>query len=316
MSNVVVPIITPDSFDFRAYMVQSEPHAKVLSADTWKDQLLEVVRGGGEVKGARLPWSKTHDNIRFRGGEVTLWQGINGHGKSQLLGQACLGFAAQNERVCIASFEMKPVSTLKRMLRQTAMNDHPSEKAVNDLMAWAKGRFWLYDQLGTVQPEMIYAVIRYCADKLKIKHVVIDSLMKCVRGEDDYNGQKDFVDMLTGLARDLDVHIHLVHHVRKGENEDKIPGKFDGKGSGAISDQVDQSLTVWRNKKKEAAVTKLLAANKPIDDETRSTPDAILACDKNRHGEWEGKVALWFHPQSLQYVGDKQCQPLDMMGRE
>lgn len=314
MSSVVVPILTPETIDFRAYMAESEPKAKVLSADTWANELLEAVRGGGEVKGARLPWSKTHDHLRFRGGEVTLWQGINGHGKSQLLGQACLGFAAQGERVCVASFEMKPVSTLKRMLRQSAMNDHPSEKAVNDLMTWAKGRFWLYDQLGTVKPEMIYAVARYCADKLKVKHVVIDSLMKCVRGEDDYNGQKDFVDTLTGLARDLDIHIHLVHHVRKGENEEKVPGKFDGKGSGAISDQVDQVLTVWRNKKKERTLEKFARQNAQPDEETKKQPDALLICDKNRHGEWEGTTALWYHPQSLQYTGDKQCRPLDMIG--
>lgn len=311
----VVPLITPDTFDFRAYMVATEPQVKVLGAESWRDQLLESVRGGNVLAGARLPWSKTHDHIRFRGGETTLWQGINGHGKSQLLGQACIGFAAQGEKCCVASFEMKPISTLKRMLRQTAMNDHPGEIAVKQLMDWAKDRFWLYDQMGTVRPEMIYAVIRYCADRLKIKHIVIDSLMKCVRGEDDYNGQKDFVDTLTTLARDCDLHIHLVHHVRKGENEERVPGKFDAKGSGAISDQVDQVLTVWRNKKKERTVEKLLREHQEIDEETRKTPDAVLMCDKNRHGEWEGRTALWYHPQSLQYTGDNRCMPLDMLGR-
>jgi len=314
MTNVV-PLITPDTFDFQAYMAEAEPRAKVLNANAWRDALIESVRAGGQLSGAKLPWSKTHDHLRFRGGEVTLWQGINGHGKSQLLGQATLGFASQGERVCVASFEMKPVSTLKRMLRQFAMNDRPGEAAVGKLMDWAKDRYWLYDQLGTVRPEMVYAVIRYCADQLRIKHIVIDSLMKCVRGEDDYNGQKDFVDMLTGLARDLDVHIHLVHHVRKGENEDKVPGKFDGKGSGAISDQVDQVLTVWRNKKKERTVEKLLRAGQVIDEEIKKSPDAMLICDKNRHGEWEGSVALWYHPQSLQYTGVSRCIPLDMVGQ-
>ncbi|GAB2912233.1 AAA family ATPase [Paralcaligenes ginsengisoli] len=310
----VVPLITPDSFNFREYMAATEPQVKVLPADAWRSQLLDAARGGHALQGARLPWTKTHDHIRFRGGEVTLWQGINGHGKSQLLGQACLGFASQGDPCCVASFEMKPISTLKRMLRQVAMNDQPGEQAVTQLMDWAHGRFWLYDQMGMVKPEMIYAVIRYCADRLKIKHIVIDSLMKCVRGEDDYNGQKNFVDVLAGLARDLDVHIHLVHHVRKSENEERVPGKFDAKGSGAISDQVDQVLTVWRNKKKEQAVEKLLRNNQLIDATTKDTPDAILLCDKNRHGEWEGRTALWYHPQSLQYTGDQRCIPLDMLG--
>lgn len=308
----IVPIITPDDFDFKAYMIETEPQAKVLSVDAWRDSLIKSVRDGDKITGAKLPWAKTHDHIRFRGGEVTLWQGINGHGKSQMLGQAAMWFAAQGERVCIASFEMRPTSTLKRMLRQFAMSGQPGETAVNMLMDWAQDKFWLYDQLGSVTPEMIYAVIRYCATKLKIKHIVIDSLMKCVRGEDDYNGQKDFIDMLTSLARDLDIHIHIVHHVRKGENEDKAPGKFDSKGSGAIADQVDQVLTVWRNKKKERTAERAHRNSEVVDDKTQNSPDALLICDKNRHGEWEGSVALWYHPASLQYTSDSRRVPLDI----
>lgn len=309
--NSVVPMITPDTFDFRAYMDESDPKAKVVSVNAWREALIERVSKGSEPVGAKLPWPKTHDNIRFRGGEVTLWQGINGHGKSQLLGQATLGFAAQGERVCVASFEMKPESTLYRLLRQFAMNGSPGEQAVMQMMDWAKDRYWLYDQLGTVKPEMIYAVLRYGADRLNIKHFVIDSLMKCVRGEDDYNGQKDFVDQITAIARDLDIHIHLVHHVRKGESEEKVPGKFDGKGSGAISDQVDQVLTVWRNKKKERAIERALRDGGLPDEDTKSGPDAMLICDKNRHGEWEGSTALWYHSPSLQYTSDKRCLPIN-----
>lgn len=314
MSNVH-KLLLPNDFNFREYMTDAEPQAKVLSPEAWREDLIASTKGGTQVHGARLPWGKTHDHLRFRMGEVTLWQGINGHGKSQLLGQATLAFAQQGEAVCNASFEMKPLSTLKRMLRQAGRNDTPSEAMANRLIDWLEGKYWLYDQQGQVKPDMMYAVIRYCAQKLKIKHIVIDSLMKCVRGEDDYNGQKDFVDMLTTLARDLGVHIHLVHHVRKGENEDKAPGKFDAKGSGAISDQVDQVLTVWRNKKKERTVERIQRTpGALIDDETQKQPDAVLICDKNRHGEWEGSVQLWYDPRSLQYTSDSRCIPLDMIG--
>lgn len=312
----VIQMITPDTFDWRKYADESEPAAKVLPAESWAEALAETTRGGQVLQGAMLPWSKTHDFLRFRGGEVTLWQGINGHGKSQMLGQAVLGFMAQGERACIASFEMKPLSTLRRMLRQVAKNDHPSEEMANRFTDWLRGRLWIYDQQGTVKPEMIQAVIRYCAQELSIKHVVIDSLMKCVRGEDDYNGQKDFVDVLTSLARDYSIHIHLVHHVRKGENEDKAPGKFDAKGTGAISDQVDQVLTVWRNKKKERAVEQAVRMGGQIPEDLKGHPDATLICDKNRHGEWEGTVGLWYHPQSLQYTSDSRCIPLDLMGEK
>lgn len=307
-------IIQSGDIDFQAYMAESEPQAKVLAAECWRDELARTIEQGDQITGAKLPWPKTHDLLRFRPGEVTLWQGINGHGKSELLGQACIGFATQGERVCIASFEMKPQSTLKRMLRQTAMNAHPSVQAVDRLIDWSRDRLWLYDQQGTVNPAMLYAVIRYCADRLKIRHMVIDSLMKCVRGEDDYNGQKDFVDMLCTLARDLGMHIHLVHHAKKGENEDQVPGKFAAKGSGAIVDQVDQMLTVWRNKKKERIAEAELRKDGELSADTMDTPDSLLICDKNRHGEWEGRIQLWRHAESLQFVGDKRRLPIDMIG--
>lgn len=308
------PLILNDDIDFSAYLAEAEPKSKIHKLDAWRHELIERIESGEQVLGAKLPWAKTHDYIRFRGGEVSLWQGINGHGKSQLLGQACLSFAQQNEPVCIASFEMKPVATIYRMLRQFAMNDRPSETAANKMIEWADQKFWLYDQLGTVNPAVLYGVIRYCANELGVKHFVVDSLMKCVRGEDDYNGQKNFVDTLTSIARDFDMHIHLVHHVRKGENEERLPGKFDAKGSGAISDQVDQVFTVWRNKKKERTVAALVAQRMEIDEETADKPDAIVACDKNRHGGWEGLVNLWYHFPSLQYTADKRRIPVNFWG--
>ncbi len=307
-------IISSADVDFEAYMAETEPQAKVLAAEAWRDELARAVEHGEQITGAKLPWAKTHDLLRFRAGEVTLWQGINGHGKSELLGQACIGFACQDERVCIASFEMKPQATLKRMLRQTAMNSHPSVQAVDRLINWSRDRLWLYDQQGTVKPAMLYAVARYCADRLKVRHLVIDSLMKCVRGEDDYNGQKDFVDMLCTLARDLGMHIHLVHHAKKGEDEDKVPGKFSAKGSGAIVDQVDQMLTVWRNKRKERTAEAELRVAGEVSADTLELPDAMLICDKNRHGEWEGRINLWRHADSLQFTSDKRRQPIDMIG--
>lgn len=307
-------IINSSDFDFRAYMAETEPQAKVLPALAWRDDLARSVENGDAITGAKLPWAKTHDLLRFRPGEVTLWQGINGHGKSELLGQACIGFASQAEPVCIASLEMKPQATLKRMLRQTAMNRTPGVQAVDRLIDWSRDRLWLYDQQGTVKPAMLYAVARYCADRLKVRHLVIDSLMKCVRGEDDYNGQKDFVDMLCTLARDLGMHIHLVHHAKKGEDEDKVPGKFSAKGSGAIVDQVDQMLTVWRNKKKERIAEADLRKNGELSADTLDMPDTVLICDKNRHGEWEGRITLWRHADSLQFTSDKRRRPIDMIG--
>lgn len=307
-------IFSSNDADFAAYYAESEPAAKVHSASTWAEQLAALSDNPNQITGAKLPWSRTHDHVRFRSGEVTLWAGINGSGKSQLLGNVVLGFAAQQERSCIASFEMTPLSTLARMRRQGAMCEAPARQFTDRFMRLLDGRMWLYDQQGQVDPRMLYAVIRYCARNLKIQHMVVDSLMKCIRGEDDRNGEKDFVNMLCTLAKEEGIHIHLVHHVRKGENEDKPPTKWDVKGSGSIVDQVDQLMIVWRNKAKERAIAAAAATGKQLDDDARDKPDALLCCEKNRNGEWEGRIPLWYHRESLQYTGDARCKPLNFLG--
>jgi twinkle protein len=164
---------------------------------------------------------------------------------------------------------------------------------------------WLYDQQGTVTTRQVCAVVRYCAKERGITHFFVDSLMKCVSGEDDYNGQKQFVDELTSIARDHGIHIHLVHHIRKPTDESHKPTKYDYKGSGAITDQVDNVISVWRNKAKE----KKRDEDKQVDEKE---PDALLICDKQRNGEWEGSIGLWFDRASMQYVGGPGDEPLLM----
>ena len=251
-----------------------------------------------EVGGDKLPWDRA-SGVTFRPGEVTLWMGINGHGKSAVTTQAALWLALQGRCSCIASFEMLPVMTIDRMLCQATGGDSPSFEVSLDFFAAMKGKVLIYDRRDQSNREMLYRVIRYTAIERGVNHFWIDSLMKCVRGEDDYNGQKDFVADLCALARETSIHIHLVHHVRKGEDEGKVPGKFDAKGTGAITDQVDNVITVWRNKKLERE----LAEGKGDPE----MPGFLLICDKNRNGGWEGRVPLWGDLASWHFRGTKQA---------
>jgi twinkle protein len=132
----------------------------------------------------------------------------------------------------------------------------------------------------------------------------VDNLMKCVAGEDDYNGQKAFVDELCAIARDHSMHIHLVHHIKKPPTDDHKPSKYDFKGSGAITDQPDNVIAVWRNKTKERQIQE-----KKIPAE--GAPDALLIVDKQRNGEgWEGHIGFWFHRPSQQFLAKPDSQPM------
>lgn len=285
--------LASDEIDFDAYMQDTEVEHKVKPASHWEDDLIDEFRdqGTGNVH-PRLPWGRLENRVALRPGEVSLWFGFNGHGKSLLLGQAVLSLGAQSERTCVASFEMRPRKTLARMARQFVDSAQPAPGQVREFTRWANGRIWLYDQTSTVEAEKVYAVIRYAADKLKITHFVVDNLTKCVKADDDYAGQKTVVDKLTALAQGLNIHIHLVHHARKGIDETRPPRKMDALGASAITNLVDNVFIVWRNKAKYEGAE--------VD---HRQPDAVLICDKQRHGTgWEGLTNLAYHSRSQQYL--------------
>ncbi len=304
-----------DGDDFAAYMADTEAHAKVIPAEAYREATVRALFESHSTVHPQLPWAKAH-GIAFRPGEVTLWIGTNGSGKSMLVGNATLGWMREGQRVCIGSFEMKPVKQLERYARQFSMGPEPTPEIVGEMLDWMAGHLWFYDQQGTVRPETVYKVCRYSADRLKAQHVILDSLMKIVRGEEDYDAQKNVVDELTAIARDTGLHIHLVHHVRKPSDHASMPSKFDAKGSGAITDQVDNVLIVWRNKPKED-LQALHDAGEHLTDPQRETlkkPDAILACEKQRNGDWEGRIGLWYHRGAQQYCGDERRVCIDFGG--
>lgn len=300
-------ILAPDDIDFDAYLKETDLGEKVRPASDYLDAIMHVLAPANDApQHPKLPFAGAW--VEFRPGEVTLWGGFNGSGKSMLQGQVMTGFAKDGHSGCIASLEMKPEKTLARIMRQEFNHLAPSRTQVSMMLKQTEGQLWIYDQQGQVKTDRMIAVIKHCAEKLKCQHIAVDSMMKCVRGTDDYNGQKDFVDALTVCARDYGVHIHLVVHLKKGEGDERMPTRMDISGTAAISDLVDNVLLVWRNKKKERDRD----AGKEVDD---SHPDTILICDKQRNGDWEGRVKLWYDKASLRF-SDNSHFPRRGLARE
>lgn len=308
--------LIPDDINFEEYLQATDAQARVKPAANWIPDIKAELADKTVKSRIFLPWEKTKNMFDFRPGEVTVWSGQNGHGKSLLTSQVALALIGQDQKVCIASFEMKPVTTLKRMVRQyIGMNPFSEEfsgagvEALTELYdefgGWIEKWLWFYDQQGSAQTETVLGMVKYCASELKINHIFIDSLMKCVKGEDDYNGQKYFVDTLCAIARDYNCHIHLVHHLRKPKDEFEVPDKHDNKGSGSITDQPDNIMLVWRNKRKEDDMK-----SKGNKSNHMTEPDARLLCRKQRNGEHEPSIALWYHADSQQYVGNDGDQPM------
>ena len=311
-----------DDMDFSAYMQETEVKATVLPASSWRQGLKDSVRLKNRENLVFLPWAKVNPFFDFRGGEVTIWAGQNGHGKSQVTDMVKLSLMGQGQKVGNASFEMKPVTNLRRMTRMTFATNpfdpryqNPQgfqklDSMFDDFCDWTDGRLWVYNQTGTTVGAKVIAFVRYCAKELGLHHIFVDNLAKCIKHEDDYNGQKHFIDTMCAIAGDYGVHIHVVHHLKKPEKETDRPDKGDVKGSGSIIDQPDNLMLVWRNKAKEDAMKEGRLGKE-------NEPDAMVYCRKQRNYEGdqdnEPSISLWMHKQSLQFLGAQGDAPIDLM---
>ncbi|MCB1048898.1 MAG: hypothetical protein KDC10_17035, partial [Calditrichaeota bacterium] len=170
----------------------------------------------------------------------------------------------------------------------------PVQPKIREAFDWFGSWLWLVDLVGTAKVNRLLEVFEYAHRRHQVTSFVVDSLAKCGISEEDYGAQKALVESLCDFANRFNVHVHLVAHTRKQQDELKPTGKMDVKGTGAITDMAFNLLTVWRNKAKEEA-------QRNNDTSHDGKPDAMLICSKQRNGEWEGRVGLWFDQESYQY---------------
>jgi twinkle protein len=254
------------------------------------------------IEGDKLPFAKLDQLVGLRHSELTIWAGENGSGKSLILGQLKLSLLKAHKTVLTASLEMTPTKTLSRMVRQAIGSLNVSNRDIEQFMEWKKDKAFLFDHQGRLDAWQAIALCRYAKQHLKCDHIILDSMMKLVRGEDDFNGQKDLVDALCDVAKETKMHIHLVHHIRKGGESNRIAEKKDIKGSGVITDLADNVVLIARNRMKERETEQ----NKIADN---TQPDTFLITAKQRNGDWEGTLGLWFDRKSQQFTESFQ-QPI------
>lgn len=262
--------------------------------------------------GYQAPWDKAKDKILFRPGELSVWTGINGHGKSQFLGQIILHAMKQGALVCIASLELKPCRLLTRLTRQAGALESPSVDYIHAIHEWYEDKLWLFDLVGTAKSKRLLEVFLYARQRYGVDTFVIDSFMKLDIAEDDYKAQKAFMEQLCDFKNQYNCHIHIVVHPRKVADESLLPGKLDNKGTGAISDLADNCFTIWRNKNKEQLKQIQLSGASLSEKDLKKLDDSdcIWCCDKQRNGDWEGKLGFGFNSATLQYLNHPNQKPI------
>ncbi|WAH52581.1 toprim domain-containing protein [Pseudescherichia vulneris] len=267
---------------------------------------------GREQSLFQSPWGALNHNFQFREAELTLVNGVNGHGKTEVVGHIVVEALRQGVKACVASLELKPGILLKRLTRQATCCKMPPVLEIEAAFNFYDDRLWLFGLTGTAKADRLLEIFHYARRRYGIQLFVIDSLMKCGIGDDDYNGQKAFVDALCDFKNKTNSHILLVTHSRKGDSEDKPTGKMDVKGTGAITDLTDNLFIIWRNKARERALQRIQAGEPAGDKDQQllSGPASVLMLEKQRNGEgWEGGVPLFLDEQSHQFLMAEGATP-------
>lgn len=250
-----------------------------------------------------LRLDKDLDWFEFRPGELTVWTGYNGHGKSLMLSQVLLGLMAQGERVMVFSGEMTPERQLKRTVKQAAGMDRPTMAYIDAIGQWIHDKLWFFNVVGSAGIDRLLTVFLYGSKRYGMRHFVIDSLMMTDVPEDgpgSMTAQKDAMRKMCDFARRNGVHVHLVAHPRKGADETRGPGKLDVAGSSKITDGADNVFTVWSARRDE---------NDPDVDPDKA--DAKLELQKQRNGEAQHFTQLlWFSKAAQQFTTSSRRQPV------
>lgn len=254
--------------------------------------------------GFGTPFPAIRDELRFRPGELVILAGKNGTGKSQFAGHLMLEAMRDEFRVCVASMEMKPARYLKRLARQTGATDTPTEQYLVAIDRWWNDKMWIFNLVGTAKRDRMLDVFLHARRRYNVRVFLIDNLAKCGIAEDDYNGQKAFVDELGDFAKSTDSVVILVHHMAKhGE------GKEGVKGTGAITDMADTVLLIWRNKVREEKLRE-----NPDDLAALDEPSGTIRCEKQRNGESEPVKGFWFDAKSFQFLSTRKSHPHQYVG--
>ena len=257
-------------------------------------------------RGIPLPWDIP---FHIRMNELSILTGFSGSGKTMLLNYLCCHFASLENRICIASLEIRVEETIACLVSQCVAKDKPDSKdELKKAMNWLGDGFWFYDHVGQVDFDQMLDSFIYAHRRHGINIFVIDSLMKCGLAFDDYQGQKVLVDRLADFVHKYDVHIFLVAHAKKKDSEKEYVGKMDVKGISEITDMAHNVITVWRNKSKEEAINELEMGSQDETGEQALELDMTMFSSRfsvvkqrGDKGE-EPSKALWYNKDSRHYT--------------
>jgi len=259
----------------------------IVTPTAYLEKVQRLFSQGAGMMGVKTAWGSLDKILKgWRDGELTIWSGRNGSGKSTILNQHVLHMAKNDIKTCIYSGEMPPERYLRWAVIQHKENDAPHPSVIESSMKWMDGRIYILNISTGIDPKDLFTAFEYAARRYDVRHFIVDSLMKVLLGgEDNYGKQKEFASDLSDFAKKHRVHVHLVAHPRKTARDQDEPGKVDIKGTSHITDLADNVIVLYRPDED---------VKEKQQKKNRTVSDCQLYVKKNREFGVEGRVHLYF----------------------
>lgn len=271
--------------------------ARIITAGEMEDRIAAEVRTKPEpftfpFMGKVWPYQ----GFWFRPGEVTLWGGFTGAGKSTILNFFKTQVLTDQVPIFEASLEMRVETTLRKM----ATVFHGPRLTEDQARGFVRGvgNYLVFcDIVGSIKQKELMEMMWYAFRRYNCQHFMIDSLMRVEELEEDYPAQGEFCNRLQDFAKETGVHVHLVAHLAKPTQAMERPSMYAIKGSSLLVNNADNVLLICRNPEKE----KLRKTQKLTPEQDTTMHDTEIIVEKQRETGWTGMFKLKFDPQRYTY---------------
>lgn len=280
----------PEPYNFARFKAASVAAPELIRADSLEKRFREHMKPKRPAFTLSYLAGIDPDNgFYFRNGEVTIWSGMSGHGKSTMLSTVMLRLLAESTPFFVCSLEYKP-EKLVEMLARIMLRRPVSADEGADFLSMAGSLFSFSDVVGEISPQKLISLMRSAYARHGAAHFFIDSLMRVSGLEEDYPLQGQFVNELQAVAKETGGHIHLVAHPRKIDEATRAR-KMDVKGSSMLVNNADNVVTMRRN----TAKRDLIERGDMTEEADAGMHDAEFCVEKQRETGWEGVIKLKFN---------------------
>ncbi len=254
--------------------------------------------------------------VGFAEGEISVWSGLNGSGKSSFLVQQILEYADQKIKTVLFSGEMQDYVIQNSLVKMVAGKEAliPSKDETywylsNDekrkvILNWLDRYVYLYEnEYGTKVVDVMKA-IQWLVQKENIKVVILDNLMALnlasYQEKDKYEAQSQFIKDIAKMSKKLNIHIHVVMHPRKSSG---FLRKDDISGSADLSNASDNVFIIHRvNKDFKTRVKDILDTGAMTY--LSKFDNVIEVCKNRRHGVQDTFIGLKFEKETKKFIGE------------